>query len=93
MRYSVAVGDETHPGDFLNKMNIYMSKEYKLVESSRIEQIEFLINELASQGWTSNGDLNIQEIMGTVYYTQVMVREKTGFNEDNSDNGKQLLHG
>lgn len=70
-----------------------MNKEYKLVESSRIEQIEFLINELASQGWICNGDLNTQEVMGTVYYTQVMVREKTNFNEGSSDNGKQLLHG
>ena len=74
-------------------MKIYMNKEYKLVESSRIGQIEFLINELASQGWTCNGDLNTQEIMGTVYYTQVMVREKKDIREDNSDNGKQLLHG
>ena len=70
-----------------------MSKEYKLLESSRIEQVEFLINDLASKGWITNGDLNTQEIMGTVYYTQVMVREKKDINEDNSDTSKQLLHG
>jgi hypothetical protein len=70
-----------------------MNKEYKLVESSRIETIETKINELASQGWELNGDLNTQEIMGAIHYTQVMVRAKTNFNEGNSDNGKQLLHG
>lgn len=70
-----------------------MNKEYKLLESSRIEQVEFLINDLASKGWITNGDLNTQEIMGTVYYTQVMVREKKDINEDNSDTSKQLLHG
>jgi hypothetical protein len=70
-----------------------MSKEYRLLESSHIGQIEFLINDLASKGWSTNGGLSTQEIMGTVYYTQVMVREKQDINEGNPDNGKQLLHG
>jgi hypothetical protein len=70
-----------------------MNKEYKLVESSRIETIETKINELASQGWELNGDLNTQEIMGAIHYTQVMVREKKDINEDNSDTSKRLLHG
>lgn len=70
-----------------------MNKEYKLVESSNINKVEEQINKLASQGWLPNGGLNTQALMGTIYYTQVMVREKTNFNEGNSDNGKQLLHG
>jgi hypothetical protein len=69
-----------------------MNKEYKLVESRNIDEVEFQINELASQGWQPNGGLNTQALMGTIYYTQVMVREKSGINE-NSGNGKQLLHG
>jgi hypothetical protein len=69
-----------------------MNKEYKLVESSNIDKVEKQINELASQGWQPNGDLNTQALMGTIYYTQVMVREKGDINE-NSGNNKQLLHG
>ena len=69
-----------------------MNKEYKLVESSNINKVEEQINKLASQGWLPNGDLNTQALMGTIYYTHVMVREKSDINE-NSGNGKQLLHG
>jgi hypothetical protein len=69
-----------------------MNKEYKLVESRNIDEVEFQINELASQGWQPNGGLNTQALMGTIYYTQVMVREKRDINES-PDNGKQLLHG
>jgi len=70
-----------------------MSKEYKLAQSGNIDSIEFQINELASQGWESNGNLDTQQINGKIFYTQVMVREKKDINEDNSDNSKQLLHG
>ena len=70
-----------------------MSKEYKLLQSSRLSTIEDQINEHVSQGWEVNGSISTAATSGTVYYTQVMVREKTGFNESNSDNGKQLLHG
>jgi hypothetical protein len=87
------VSDEPHPGEILNKVNIYMSKEYKLAQSGNLDSIEFQINELASQGWEPNGNLDTQVINGKPIYTQVMVREKSNFNEGNSDNGKQLLHG
>ncbi len=92
MRYAVAVGDEPRPGDFLNKMNIYMSKEYKLVEAGNIGVLENLINEKVNQGWTPHGELSVQQVLNSARYTQVMVREKKDINEV-SDNGKQLLHG
>ena len=68
-----------------------MSKEYKLLQSSRLGTIEDQINEHVGQGWEVNGSISTAATSGTVYYTQVMVREK--INEDNSDNNKQLLHG
>jgi hypothetical protein len=92
MRYSVAVSDEPRPGDFLNKMNIYMSKEYKLVEAGNIGVLEDLINEKVNQGWTPHGELSVQQVLNSARYTQVMVREKKDINES-PDNGKQLLHG
>jgi len=92
MRYAVAVSDEPRPGDFLNKMNIYMSKEYKLVEAGNIGVLEDLINEKVNQGWTPHGELSVQQVLNSARYTQVMVREKKDINEV-SDNGKQLLHG
>jgi hypothetical protein len=92
MRYAVAVSDEPRPGDFLNKMNIYMSKEYKLVEAGNIGILENLINEKVNQGWTPHGELSVQQVLNSARYTQVMVREKKDINEV-SDNGKQLLHG
>jgi len=70
-----------------------MSKEYKLAQSGNLDSIEFQINELASQGWEPNGNLDTQQINGKIFYTQVMVREKRDINEGNPDNGKQLLHG
>jgi len=92
MRYAVAVSDEPRPGDFLNKMNIYMSKEYKLVEAGNIGVLENLINEKVNKGWTPHGELSVQQVLNCARYTQVMVREKKDINEV-SDNGKQLLHG
>jgi hypothetical protein len=91
MRYAVAVSDEPRPGDFLNKMNIYMSKEYKLVEAGNIGVLEDLINEKVNQGWTPHGELSVQQVLNSARYTQVMVREKKDINES-PDNGKQLLH-
>ena len=73
-------------------MNIYMNKEYKLLQSSRLGTIEDQINEHVNQGWELNGSISTAATSGTVYYTQVMVREKKDINEV-SDNGKQLLHG
>jgi len=70
-----------------------MSKEYKLAQSGNVESLEFQINELANQGWEVSGNLDTQQINGKVFYTQVMSREKSSFNEGSSDNGKQLLHG
>jgi hypothetical protein len=70
-----------------------MNKEYKLLQSSNVGDIEYQINELASRGWEINGNLDTQVINGQVVYTQVMVREKADINEGNPDNGKQLLHG
>jgi len=69
-----------------------MNKEYKLLQSRQMETLEEEINRMASQGWQLNGDLSTAALNGQVYYTQVMVREKKDINE-NSDNGKQLLHG
>lgn len=74
-------------------MNIYMSKEYKLVEAGNIQVLEEQINNRVSQGWTPHGELSVQEILNCIRYTQVMVREKKDINEDNSDTSKQLLHG
>jgi hypothetical protein len=73
-------------------MNIYMNKEYKLIQAVNIDDIEVQINEYASQGWNPNGSLSTQVINGKPVYTQVMVREKRDINES-PDNGKQLLHG
>jgi hypothetical protein len=70
-----------------------MSKEYKLVEAGNVETLEMLINEKVNQGWMPDGELSVQQVMNCVRYTQVMSREKSSFNEGNSDNGKQLLHG
>jgi len=70
-----------------------MSKEYKLVEAGNIETLEMLINEKVGQGWMPHGNLSVQQVLNCARYTQVMVREKTDFNEGNSDNSKQLLHG
>ena len=74
-------------------MKIYMNKEYKLLQSKSIGDIEYQINEYASKGWEVNGGLSSQQVMGDIIYTQVMVREKRDINEGNPDNGKQLLHG
>ena len=74
-------------------MNIYMSKEYKLVEAGNIQTLEEQINQRVSQGWTPHGELSVQQVLNCVRYTQVMVREKADINEGNPDNGKQLLHG
>jgi hypothetical protein len=92
MRYAVAVSDEPRPGDILNKMNIYMSKEYRVLERVSIPTLEGQINELASQGWELSGNMSTVALNGSIYYTQVMVREKKDINEV-SNNGKQLLHG
>jgi len=92
MRYAVAVSDEPRSGDFLNKMNIYMSKEYRVLERVSIPTLEGQINELASQGWELNGNMSTVALNGSIYYTQVMVREKKDIKEV-SDSGKQLLHG
>jgi hypothetical protein len=70
-----------------------MSKEYKLVEAGNVETLEMLINEKVNQGWMLDGELSVQQVMNCVRYTQVMSREKSNFNEGNSDNSKQLLHG
>ena len=74
-------------------MNIYMNKEYKLLQASGLDEIELMLNEYASQGWESMGGVSIQQVNRGYLYTQTMVREKKGFNEGNSDNNKQLLHG
>ena len=70
-----------------------MNKEYKLLQSKNIGDIEYQINEYASKGWEVNGSLSSQQVMGSIQYTQVMVRERKDINEGNPDNGKQLLHG
>jgi len=67
-------------------------KEYLLLEARGIQSLEDQINSKVAEGWSPNGDLSVQEILGHARYTQVMVREKGGINE-NSGNGKQLLHG
>lgn len=93
MRYAGGVSEGQHPGKILNKVNIYMNKEYKLVEAGNPDTFEMLVNERVNQGWTPYGDVSVQQVLNSVRYTQMMVREKRSFNEGNSDNGKQLLHG
>jgi hypothetical protein len=87
------VSDESRSGEILNKVNIYMIKEYKLIEAGNVDTLEDLINERVNQGWTPSGNLSVQQVLNCVRYTQVMVREKKDINEDNSDTSKQLLHG
>lgn len=70
-----------------------MNKEYKLLTAQGVAEMEKQINFFSESGWTPQGGLSIQEVMGSAVYTQTMVREKKGFNESNSDNNKQLLHG
>ena len=69
-----------------------MNKEYKLLQANSIEEIEAQINEYASRGWQAQGGTSLQQVNRGYLYTQTMVREKNDINE-NSDNGKQLLHG
>ena len=69
-----------------------MSKEYRVLERVSIPTLEGQINELASQGWELNGNMSTVALNGSIYYTQVMVREKKDIKEV-SDSGKQLLHG
>ena len=70
-----------------------MNKEYKLLQASDLSEIEAMLNEYASRGWESMGGVSIQQVNRGYLYTQTMVRERKDINEDNSDNGKQLLHG
>lgn len=70
-----------------------MSKEYKLLQASDLSEIEAMLNEYASRGWAVMGGVSIQQVNRGYLYTQTMVREKEGIEEDNSDSGKQLLHG
>jgi hypothetical protein len=69
-----------------------MSKEYKLLEAGNLGYMESQINEKVSQGWMLHGELNVQQVLNSVRYTQVMVRDRQDINES-PDNGKQLLHG
>lgn len=70
-----------------------MNKEYRILQTRNVEDMELQINEYASKGWNLEGDLKVLSINGQQCYNQTMVREKRGFNESNSDNNKQLLHG
>lgn len=74
-------------------MNIYMNKEYKLLQASGIEEIETMLNEYAGRGWVPTGGISLQQVNRGYLYTQTVVREKKDINEGNPDNGKQLLHG
>jgi hypothetical protein len=67
-------------------------KEYLLLEARGIQGLEDQINSKVAEGWSPNGNLSVQEVLGHARYTQVMVREKRDINES-PDNGKQLLHG
>ena len=70
-----------------------MNKEYKLLQARDLSEIEAMLNEYASRGWESMEGVSIQQVNRGYLYTQTMVRERKDINEDNSDNGKQLLHG
>ena len=67
-------------------------KEYLLLEARGIQGLEDQINSKVAEGWSPNGNLSVQEVLGHARYTQVMVRDKRDINES-PDNGKQLLHG
>jgi len=73
-------------------MNIYMNKEYKLLQANSIEEIEVMLNEYAGRGWVPMGGTSLQQVNRGYLYTQTMIREKQDINES-PDNGKQLLHG
>ena len=70
-----------------------MSKEYRILQTRNVEDMELQINAYASKGWSLEGDLKVLSINEQQCYNQTMVREKEDIKEDNSDNGKQLLHG
>ena len=70
-----------------------MSKEYRILQTRNVEEMELQINAYASKGWSLEGDLKVFSINYQQCYNQTMVREKKDINEDNSDNSKQLLHG
>ena len=71
-------------------MNIYMNKEYRILQTKEVDDMENLINEYANQGWDPVGGISSQVINGAYCYNQTMVREKIN---ESPDNGKQLLHG
>lgn len=70
-----------------------MNKEYRILQTRNVEDMELQINAYASKGWSLEGDLKVLSINGQQCYNQTMVREKGDINEGNPDNGKQLLHG
>ena len=70
-----------------------MNKEYKLLQSSDLDEIEAMLNEYAGRGWVAMGGVSLQQVNRGYLYTQTMVREKGDINESNPDNGKQLLRG
>jgi hypothetical protein len=70
-----------------------MSKEYRILQTRNVEEMELQINAYASKGWSLEGDLKVLSINGQQCYNQTMVRKKGDINEGNPDNGKQLLHG
>ena len=69
-----------------------MNKEYRILQTKEVEEMENQINEYASRGWNLMGGMSTVIINGQPCYNQTMVREKRDINES-PDNGKQLLHG
>ena len=82
------MSDEPRPGDFLNKVNIYMNKHYKVLSAPSQEELSNKVNVLMDYGWSPEGGMTIDESK-TERYTQTMIRMIEG----TSDNNKQLLHG
>jgi hypothetical protein len=88
------VSDEPHPGKILNKMNIYMSKRYKVLQAVTVEELENKVNVMMDYGWSIEGSMQAIAVNDVTGFSQTMVREvETIKVENNSDNGKQLLHG
>lgn len=49
--------------------------EYKIVDGQK-QHVEKTVNELAQEGWSITGSIQVRTYDGGTLYTQVMVRQK-----------------
>lgn len=75
-------------------MNIYMSKQYKILQASTVEELENKVNVMMNYGWNIEGSMQTIAVNDVTGFSQTMIREVEDIKvENSSDNGKQLLHG